>query len=199
MTILVLLAAPPQPEPIPFTGATVGVSAFSGPAYLSDGRVEGRLGFTAGFAGKITSPLFIADAELGYSISRIGAATASGVPASFVRQGLYVTFGLHPLFLVVLQNRIIHYILGAFRVDFGASIEMSTVTVGGDSRTRGDPAWHWGLGGEVPLGNPNRGSVFWLGWRFRQIRFSSDILRPLATELGDVQVVLTLAYRWNWK
>jgi hypothetical protein len=186
------------PQPIRFTGATWGLSAFGGPVFLNDDRVQGRLGFAAGFSGRFTSALFLADLELSYGVSRV-AGTANSVALDLRRHGLCVTLALHPFFLRTLGNRWMDYLQGAFHLDIGASLEVSSVSLGGEQRSRGDPAWHWGAGLEFPVTNPNTGRSLWIGVRFRQIRVSSDIVRAFATDLGDSQVLITLGYRWNWK
>jgi len=198
LTLALLAATTPAPEPVRFTGATWAISAFGGPVILNDDRVEGRLGFAAGLSGRYTWALFLADLELGYSVSRV-AGTASGVAFDLNRHGLSATFSLHPFFLRALGNRWIDYLQGAFHLDVGISLEVSSVSLLGDRRSRGDPAWHWGAGLDFPVTDPNAGRSLWLGVRFRQIRVSSDIVRALTTDLGDYQILLSLAYRWNWK
>jgi len=195
--VLALLAAPAS-EPPRFTGATVGISAHGGPTFLTDERLGGRAGFAAGFGGRFTSPLFLADLEVSYGAARVGTGAAV-IPFDVTRHGFSVTAGLHPFFIAILGNRRWHYIVSAFHVDLGASLEVTSVSVGGDRRTRGDPAWHWGLGIDIPLTDPNGGRAVWLGVAFRQVRLKTDIAQSLATELGGDSIFLSLGYRWNWK
>jgi hypothetical protein len=192
---LALLAAPP--EPVRFTGATVGMSAQAGVALLNDDRVGGRAGFTTGVAGRFTWVLFLTDLEVGYHYSRV-ATGAAGDPFDVVRHSLTLTLGLHPLFLISLQNKRWHYILGSLHLDIGTSLEVTSIVRDASRRTRGDPAWHWGGGVDFPVTDPNEGRSLWIGLRVRQIRLSTDLVRPY-TDLGDLQLFLTVGYHWNWK
>lgn len=193
-----LLLAAPAAEPVRFTGATIGLSAHGGAAILNDDRVQGRTGFVAGVAGRLTSALFLGDVEIAYTASRFAASVAGG-PLGITRHSFSATLGLHPLFILTLGNRRLHYILGSFHVLVGFSLEVTSASLDGRSRARGDPAWHLGIGFDIPVTDPNEGRGLWLGLRFRQIRLGTDIVRPFATELGDLQLFVTLAYRWNWK
>jgi len=194
---------PPGPssleKPILFNGAAIGFAAQAGPSVLNDDTASGRTGFTAGFAGRLTGPLFLADVELAYQVSHVGTLSRTGVPFELTRQGFTATIGLHPLFLMVLMNRRIHYILASMHVDVGASLQVTSIAAGGDRSSRGDPAWHWGFGIDFPLTDPNVGRALWLGLLYRQIRLHTELRSDLSTDLGDHQFLVTLGYRWNWR
>jgi hypothetical protein len=195
---LALLAVPTQGAENKFTGATLGFSVQSGPSMVNDDRLAGRAGYVVGLAGRFTGPLFLADVEVGAHTSRYSS-TASGVPFDLARYSFSATVALHPLFITILPNRWVNYVLAGAHLDIGGSLEATTISAAGDRRSRGDPAWHWGGGLDFPLTDPNTGRSLWLGILYRQIRFRTDIAPSLSSDVGDHQVLLTLGYRWNWK
>ena len=196
---LALGAASAAGESTQYNGASIGFAATAGPLLLNDDRVSSRAGFSAGFAGRLTGPMLLADVELGYQVSKLGSVSAGNVPFDLIRQGFTTTVGLHPLFLALLGNRRIDYIAASFHADIGASLQVTSISAGGERSTRGDVAWHWGGGIDFPLTDPNLGRALWLGLLYRNIRLKTDLRPDISTDLGDHQVLLTLGYRWNWR
>ena len=193
-----LAEAPKAVGPVRFTGATVGLGLQGGPTLLNDEGLTSRVGMTAGVAARMTGLLHVSDAELAYQFSYATPRTASG-DARLIRQGVLVTAGFHPLYLLALGNTRLPYVLSNLHVDIGASYQLSTLCTPAGSATRGDIAWHWGGGFEVPLGDPNIGRAYWIGFRYRQVRVNTDLFRAQLPNVGEHQFLVTVEHRWNWK
>lgn len=190
--------ARPKEKRTLFTGATFGVGLQGGPTLLNEDALTSRVGMTAGVAGRMTGLLHLSDAELAYQFSYAAPRTASG-DARLIRQGVLLTVGFHPLFLLGLGNTRFPYVLSNLHVDIGGSYQLTTLRTTSGSATRGDIAWHWGGGFEVPLGDPNTGRSYWLGARYRQVRVNTDLFRAQLQNVGEHQFLLTFEHRWNWK
>jgi hypothetical protein len=190
--------SPAPAKPTLYTGATLGVGLLAGPTLLNDDSLGGRLGMTAGVAGRMTGLLQLTDVELAYQFSRAAPTTRAG-GVTVMRHGFAMTSGLHPLFLIILGNKRIAYILNAMHIDLGASVQVTTLSQNGARTTRGDLAWHFGGGVGIPLQDPNAGRAWWLGLRYRQIRANTDLLRDRIPNVGEHQFLVSLEYRWNWK
>jgi len=187
-----------QNKPILYTGAALGLALHGGPTVMNDDSLSSRVGFVAGVAGRMTGLLQLSDGELGYHLSRTSPSGRAG-EVGVMRHGFSFTAGFHPLFLLGLGNRWIHYVINSVHADIGGSYHLTTLSFGGDTRTRGDIGWQWGGGLDLPLQNPNKGTSWWLGLRYRQVRVNTDLATERILNVGQHQLLVSLEHRWNWK
>ncbi|MBI3072349.1 MAG: hypothetical protein HYY84_09545 [Deltaproteobacteria bacterium] len=177
-----------------YTGAFTGTSVAVGPSILNNSEFSGRVGVATQVEARVASTLQLFDTTIFYGFATTGFSQA-GVDVRFLGHGFGTTLNFHPAFLSHLGNRITHYILGGFHFGIGATGEWRTVSGGATASVFG-LGWHWVLGVDIPLQNPNNHRSLWLGVRYS--RFYRDVRDAGAARDLDAHVAaVRIEHRWN--
>lgn len=194
VALAVLAAATPASALKHYTGAFSGASLSVGPTILNNSDYGGRVGVTTQVEARLASTLQLFDTNSFYTFSTTGFSQA-GADIRFTGHAFGTTANLHPAFLSHLGNRTFHYILGGFYFGIGGTVEWRTVS-GGATASLWGLGWHWALGLDVPLQDPNNHRSLWLGVRYtrhyRDVR-DAGTARDLDTHVATVR----LEHRWN--
>lgn len=183
-----------------YTGASIGMEALGGVTIFGDSRLGGLAGFVTGAAFRWLTVLNLLDFRAHYTFSTNGL-SFNGESLDLNRHSLGLSMAVHPLFIVMFGNRLLHFIMSSLYLRLGISMEITALSGAAlpASRTEIDLGWHWGAGMEFPLLNPNRGGTLWLGLGFQQSRASVNTGRNDLHALTQNMLLLTLGYRWNWR
>lgn len=181
-----------------YTGAGVGAAVFAGPTVLGDRSWQDRVGWAVGAYARLSTVMQIVDLQLEYHHDRLDT-RADDAPVTVRRHSVSQSTNLHPLFLRMLGNNRLWYILGSWYLQVGLSLELTALESPLLGIDRDDKALgiHVGTGLDFPLDDPNDGGAFWLGvlWRYAFIGMNPRI--GAHEDLDTHFVLLAVSYRSN--
>lgn len=171
-----------------FTGSFTDVSARFGFANLSDASAKN----TSVDAGvRAAFPMYLLDTRLAYRFDSFS------IDDGMRQHSLGLSTGLHPLYLLMLKNDWLGYFAASFYIDLGAGVKSSTLTTAGESTRDRGVYWHWGLGIDVPLTNPDAGKSLWLNFLYRNMREDFDRADDTSLDLNRHMAIVGLSWRMN--
>ena len=171
---------------------------FAGTEILAADNWQNRAGWTTGVYVRTASVMSIFDIQLEYSVTGY-TLQAGDSRATLLRHSVSTSLNLHPFFQRMIAADYGARVLSAIYLQLGLSGEFMDLRSDQREYDGHESAFalHWGLGLDMPLGNPNGYGAFWLGfnWRWKFVYFDPGFPGPNHTHAH--QLVMVLTYRFN--
>ena len=179
-----------------YNGSHIGGAVFGGASVLGGGWRD-RTGWLTGASLRVASIMQVVDVQLDYAYDR------NRTDAALItRHATSLSINVHPLFLRILVNDWLNYVLSGMYLQLGGGFEVGGFEgrrgLAGRGREGVSGVLHVGLGADMPLHDPNYGWGLWLGvlWRWRFV-FNETGLDDARKDFDGHWFVVSLAFRFN--
>lgn len=170
-----------------WTGAFIGLGARAGAAWLPSDD-ETHLGWAVDVDARISAVMSLIEGELGYTFVRVAPS------ANVSTHSLGASLNLHPAFLANLGSEALWYAVAATYLQAGLSLNF----VARDDLFA-DPGlgYHFGVGTDLPVTDPDNGGAVWLGVLYRYSVTQVGLGAPFGDDFSTHTLLLSAAWRNN--
>ncbi len=160
-------------------------------------------GYAIDLGARMSFPMLLGDVRLAYrydALTSDAGARAPQAPELSPLQSHHAgaSLALHPLYLVLLGADWLSYTIASLYLDLGLGVQYATRDAD-DHLKRSDLGftYHFGVGIDSPLWNPDVGYALWLNVLYRNQRADFDLDDSREIGLSAHTLFVGLSWRWN--
>lgn len=178
--------------PDSFNGSFVDLGVRLGQTQAGTSGFDGD---TLDLGGRFSFPMYVGDVRLAYRYDNL-TNTGAGARGDLNAHSMSASLALHPFYLFLLGSDWLSYTFASIYLDAGLGMQRSTLRqTGRAAETDLGFVWHWGVGIDVPLWDPDVGFAPWLNVLYRNHRATHD--RDGVPDIGMPLHTVFLGLSWR--
>ena len=175
-----------------FNGSFVALGVRLGQTQAGTSGFDGD---TLDVGGRFSFPMYVGDVRVAYRYDNL-TNTGAGARGDLNNHSLSASLALHPFYLFLLGSDWLSYTFASLYADVGLGVQRSTLRQPGRAAEADlGLVWHWGVGIDVPLWDPDVGFAPWLNIMYRNHRATHD--RDGVPDIGMPLHTVFLGLSWR--